>query len=72
MVLPLILLKNVEKNKKRKRIDSLVMSSVKSLEVEPVAGILQELSIRVNEEVCPLAKTKVIGKAKTKVIGKAG
>ena len=39
------------------------MLSIKYLEVEPVAGVLQELSIRVNEEVCPLAKTKVIGKA---------
>ena len=39
------------------------MLSIKYIEVEPVVGVLQELSIRVNEEVCPLAKTKVIGKA---------
>ena len=38
------------------------MLSVEFLEVEPIAGVLQELSIKFNEEVCPLTKTKVIGK----------
>ena len=41
----------------------MVRLSVKFIEVEPIAGVLQEFSIRVNEEVCPLAKMKVIGKA---------
>ena len=41
----------------------LVMLSVKSLKVELVARVLQELSIIVNEEVCPLAERKVISKA---------
>ena len=39
------------------------MLSVKFIEVEPIAGVLQELSISFNEDVCPFAKTKVIGKA---------
>ena len=47
------------KNKKRKRSDSLVMLSVKSLEVEPVAGVLQELSIRVNKGVFPFSEATV-------------
>ena len=51
------------KNKKRKGSDSLVMLSVEYLKVELIAGVLQELSIRVNKEVCPLAEMKVIGKA---------
>ena len=38
------------------------MLSIKFPEIEPIAGVLQELSIRFNEEVCPLAETKVIGK----------
>ena len=35
------------------------MLSVKFLEVEPIAGVLQELSIRVNEGVCPFFKATV-------------
>ena len=51
------------KSKKRKRSNSLVMLSIKSLKVEPIVGVLQELSIRLNKGVCPFAETKVIGKA---------
>ena len=39
------------------------MLSVEFLEVEPIAGVLHELSIRVDEGVYPLAETKVVGKA---------
>ena len=35
------------------------MLSVKFLEVEPIAGVLQELSIRVNEGVCPIEVVEV-------------
>ena len=38
-----------------------IMLGIKSLEVDPVAGILQKLSIRVNKNVCPLAKAVVNG-----------
>ena len=50
------------KNKKREQSDSLVMLSIKYLEVEPIVGVLQELSIRVNEGVCIFSKTNVIGR----------
>ena len=63
MVFPLICGEKTLKNKKGKSSDSLVMLSVESLEVELIMGILQDFSIRFNEEVCPLAETKVIGKA---------
>ena len=33
--------------------------SVKSLKVEPIAGILQELSIRVHKGVCPFFEEMV-------------
>ena len=35
------------------------MLSIKSLEVEPIAGVLQEFSIRVNKGVCPFDIAKV-------------
>ena len=35
------------------------MLSVKFLEVEPIAGVLQELSIIVDEGVCPFTKAMV-------------
>ena len=47
------------KNKKGKSSGSLVMLSVESLEVEPIVGILQELSIRVNKGVCPFSEATV-------------
>ena len=34
-------------------VKSAITLSVKFLEVEPIAGVLQELSIRVDESVCP-------------------
>ena len=40
----------------------MVISVIEYLEVDPVVRILQELSIRVSEEVCPLTEMKVIGK----------
>ena len=39
------------------------MLSVKSLEVEPVARVLQELSIRVNKGVCPFDIVEVCANA---------
>ena len=50
--------KNVVK-KNGKSSDSLVMLSTKSLEVEPIMGVLQELSIRVNKGVYPFSKATV-------------
>ena len=44
-------------NKKGKPSESLVMLSIESLEVEPITGVLQELSIRGNKGVCPFSKT---------------
>ena len=41
----------------------MVISGIDSLEVEPVARLLQESTVLVSEEVCPLAEMKVIGKA---------
>ena len=46
-------------NKKGKQSDSLVMLSVKYLEVDPVTGVLEELSIRVNKNVCPFSEETV-------------
>ena len=43
-------------NKKGKQSNSLVMLSIKYLEVEPIMGILQELSIRVNKGGCPFSE----------------
>ena len=40
----------------------MVVSSIDSLEVKLVVYLLQEETVRVSEEVCPLAKTKVVGK----------
>ena len=37
----------------------MVMLSIKYLEVDPVARVLQELSIRVNKGVCPFSKAMV-------------
>ena len=55
------------KNKREKKLNYkgliVVISGIDSLEVEPIAWLLQESTIRVSEEVCPLAETKVIGKA---------
>ena len=59
MVLHLNCGKKMLKNKKRKRCDSLVMLSIKSLEVEPVTGVLQELSIKVNKGVFPFSEAMV-------------
>ena len=39
------------------------MLSIKSLEVEPIAGVLQELSIRVNKGVCPFDIAEVCANA---------
>ena len=58
MLLPLNCGKTL-KNKKGKPSDSLVMLSVKSLEVDPITGVLQELSIRVNKGVCPFFEAMV-------------
>ena len=38
-----------------------MMSSIELLEVEPIVGILQEVTIRVCEEKCPLAETSMDG-----------
>ena len=35
------------------------MLSAKFLKVEPIVGVLQELSIRVNEGVCPFSEAMV-------------
>ena len=56
------------KNKKRKKKLSykgliVVILGIDSLEVEPVAWLLQEPTVSVSEEVCPLTEMKVIGKA---------
>ena len=39
-----------------------VVLGMGSLEVEPIAGIPQEPTVWVSEEMCPLAETKVISK----------
>ena len=55
------------KNKKGKKLRYkgliVVVSGIESLEVEPIAWLLEESTIWVSEEVCPLVETKVIGKA---------
>ena len=60
------MLKNIE-NKKGKKLCYkgliVVISGIDSLEVEPIAWLLQESTVWVSEEVFPLVETKVIGKA---------
>ena len=46
-------------NKKVKQSDSLVMLSIKNIEVEPITAVLQELSIRVNKGVFPFSEAMV-------------
>ena len=54
------------KNKKGKKLRYkgliVVVLGIGYIEVEAIARLLQESTVYVSEEVCPLAKTKVIGK----------
>ena len=34
-------------------------SGIEPLEVEPIAGVLQEVTVRFREEICPLVKTSM-------------
>ena len=67
MLLPLTCAKKHLKNKKGKKLRYkgliVVILGIDSLEVEPVAQLLQYLTVSFNEEVCPLFEMKVIGKA---------
>ena len=57
--------KNVAKEKRKKLFYKgliVVVLGIDSLEAEPIAWPLQESTVRVSEEVCPLAKMKVIRK----------
>ena len=57
--------KNIAKQKGKKLCYKgliVVVLGIESLDVDPIAQLLQESTIWVNEEVCPLAETKVVGK----------
>ena len=66
MVLPLNCGKKSLKTRKGKKLRykglMVVISGMDSLEVELVVRLLHELIVCVSEEVCSLAKMKVIGK----------